>query len=285
MKQKIKLSRSDKRILFICVYLVLIIGFGVFGLMNHFKSEHLAVQKAAEEAEQKQSEQKQEIKNKNSQEAKIAEIDRRLKNNDTKGLKVVFLTFDDGPSIHSEEVLDILKQYDVKATFFSIGGDRELANTVWNRIIKEGHTLANHTLSHNYDLYNDPESFYADVQEQSDYQKEITGQEPSGLFRFPGGSLTANETCCRGIVERGYNYVDWNVSTGDAASETPEPDTIIANVVNGCAKHDVSIVLCHGEVKENTRTALPDIIKTLKEKGYTFMPMKKEYTYHRQIEI
>ena len=207
----------------------------------------------------------------------------KLRSGQTDGLKVVFLTFDDGPTEHTGEVLDILKQYGIKGTFFSKGNTGDVQTAAMKRIVAEGHTLANHTYSHNYSLYSSPSAFYADVQAQDDYIKQVTGIDPTHIFRFPGGSLNANKTCAQGILDRGYNYVDWNVSSGDAAPTTPEVESIVAAVVGGCQKYSVSVVLCHGELKANTRTALPQIIKNLQDLGYTFLPMEAGYTYPRQL--
>lgn len=213
----------------------------------------------------------------------IEAIKVKLRAGQTDGLKVVFLTFDDGPTEHTGEVLDILKQYGIQGTFFSKGNTGDIQEAAMKRIVAEGNTLANHSYSHNYSLYSNPSAFYADVQAQDDYIKRVTGMDPTHIFRFPGGSLNANKTCAQGILDRGYNYADWNVSSGDAAPTTPDVDSIVAAVVGGCQKYSVSVVLCHGELKANTRTALPQIIKNLQDLGYTFLPMEAGYTYPRQL--
>lgn len=211
-------------------------------------------------------------------------IKEKLRKGQTDGLKVVFLSFDDGPSENTNAVLDILKEYNVKGTFFTRGREGDVAVAGYKRIVSEGHTLGNHTYNHAYNLYKQPDAFYADVQKMDDYEKQITGTEPSKIFRFPGGSANANKTCCQGILDRGYNYVDWNVSSGDAAPTTPDVQSIVAAVVGGCHQHSVSVVLCHAESKANTREALPQIITNLKNEGYTFLPMAYDYTYPRQLE-
>lgn len=213
-------------------------------------------------------------------------IKSRLRSGDTAGIKVVFLTFDDGPNQHTGEVLDILNEYDAKGTFFTTLHDNENAKASYQRIVAEGHTLANHTSSHDYSLYNNPEAFYADVDALDQYQKKVTGQtETSHVFRFPGGSSNANETCVQGIVNRGWNYSDWNVSSGDGSSDPPPKDVVAQTVIAGCRSNDVSVVLCHAELKPETRSALPTIIETLQSEGYTFLPMEKDYTYPRHLEV
>lgn len=213
-------------------------------------------------------------------------IKERLRNNDTEGIKVVFLTFDDGPSDHTGEVLDILKKYDVKGTFFTLYKEGEQAETSYRRIVNEGHTLANHTCSHNYDLYNNPQAFYADIDALDGYQRSVTGlAETSHIFRFPGGSINANETCALGIVKDGWNYADWNVSCGDGSSSPPTREVVAQNIIGGCRELDVSVVLCHAETKSETLAALPTVIETLKGEGYTFLGMEWDFTYPRQLEV
>ncbi|MBU4438602.1 MAG: polysaccharide deacetylase [Firmicutes bacterium] len=213
-------------------------------------------------------------------------IKSRLRSGDTDGIKVVFLTFDDGPTEHTGEVLDILNEYDAKATFFTTLHDGENAKAMYRQIVADGNTLANHTSSHDYSLYNNPEAFYADVDQLDQYQKQVTGQtETSHVFRFPGGSSNANETCVQGIVKRGWNYSDWNVSSGDGSSDPPLKDVVAQTIIGGCRSHDVSVVLCHAELKPETRAALPTIIETLQSEGYTFLPMESDYTYPRQLEV
>jgi len=221
-----------------------------------------------------------------SAEDPLATIKTRLRNGDTKGIKVVFLTLDDGPSEHTGEVLDILKKYDVKATFFTTLHQGDTAKALYRRIVNEGHTLANHSSTHSYGLYNNPEAFYADVEALDEYQRQVTGlTETSHVFRFPGGSMNANEACALGIVEMGFNYADWNVSSGDGSSTPPTKEIAAQNIINGCRDFDVSVVLCHAETKPDTRSALPTVIETLQAEGYTFMAMEKDFTYPRQLEI
>ncbi|AFA47523.1 putative polysaccharide deacetylase [Acetobacterium woodii DSM 1030] len=216
----------------------------------------------------------------------LADIKSRLRTDDTEGIKVIFLTFDDGPTERTGEVLDLLNTYNVKGTFFTTLHDGESAKAMYNRIVDEGHTLANHTSSHDYSLYNNPDDFYADVDKLDQYQMKITGlEQTSHVFRFPGGSLNANETCALGIVDQGWNYSDWNVSSGDGCADPPPSEVIAQNVINGCHDHDVSVVLCHAELKEQTRAALPTVIETLQDEGYTFLPMENDYTYPRQLQI
>lgn len=208
----------------------------------------------------------------------------RINAGDTAGLKIVFLTFDDGPSETSNQVLDVLDQYHVKATFFTnLHSDPALAD-VYRRIVTDGHTLANHTASHSYDLYtDDPTAFMEDVQAVRDYQTQVTGQTPGMMFRFPGGSLTASQACIDAIKAAGYDYVDWNVSSGDGSSTELTPEQVANNIISQVQGQDVSVALCHAEVKPTTLQALPTIFQTLQSQGYTFYPLTDKITnYPRQ---
>ncbi len=216
----------------------------------------------------------------------LADIKSRLRSGDTAGIKVVFLTFDDGPSENTGELLDMLNEYDAQGTFFTTLHDNDNAKAMYRRIVNEGHTLANHTSSHDYSLYNNPQAFFADVDLLDQFQKTITGQkETSHVFRFPGGSTNSNEACVQGIVNRGWNYSDWNVSSGDGCSEPPPSDVIAQMIIEGCRQHDVSVVLSHAELKASSRAAIPIVIETLQEEGYVFLAMENDYTYPRHLEV
>ncbi|WP_195268185.1 polysaccharide deacetylase family protein [Eubacterium sp. 1001713B170207_170306_E7] len=216
--------------------------------------------------------------------AKMDEVKAKLAADDTADLKVVFFTFDDGPSEHTGEILDLLRKYNIKATFFTNGREGPVMEEAYRRIVDEGHTLANHTWSHQYSLYKDPAAFYADVEKLDAYQKQVTGlKQTSHLFRFPGGSLNANATCTQGILDRGYNYVDWNVVCGDGTSNSLSVEQLTKNFIEGVHGHNVSTVLCHAEQKDNTRKALDKTFKTLLKEGYTFLPMEYDMELPRQI--
>ncbi|MEG0378405.1 MAG: polysaccharide deacetylase family protein [Eubacterium sp.] len=288
------------------VWIILIIGLIIFALGSYFKyqEKRKIEQQAIEQKIMAQEAEDQAIKEKLLQlNDKLLEkkhtqpsesvktqgiitdqtLKDKLKSGETEGLKVVFFTFDDGPSAHTNEVLDLLKKHDIKGTFFTNGRKGDVAEAAYKRIVAEGHVLANHTWSHDYNLYAAPDQFYADVEALDTYQKQVTGlEETSHLFRFPGGSLNANKTCAQGLLDRGYNYVDWNVICGDGDSDQLSAATITQNFIDGVHRHDVS-VLCHAELKETTRQALDDVFSILKSEGYTFLPMEADLMYPRQL--
>ena len=188
----------------------------------------------------------------------------------------IYLTFDDGPQAGTTNViLDILKEEGVEATFFvtNVGPD-----SLIKRMYDEGHTVALHTASHNYStVYESVDSYFNDLSIINERVKRITGKY-SYILRFPGGSSnTISKIYSKGImskltaevVNRGYRYYDWNISSGDAASGSPTSEQIKNNVVNSLRKDRINMVLMH-DIKPCTRDALRDIIRYGKNNGYTF---------------
>jgi len=197
------------------------------------------------------------------------------------GSKIVFLTFDDGPGPYTAEILDILAKYKVPATFFVTDQFDEYKDLI-AREAKEGHTVAVHTYSHDYEtLYASEEAYWDDFTKMNDLIEEQTGTR-SDIFRFPGGS--SNEISYQyniGIMtaltaaasDIGLDYYDWNVDSNDAGgAETA--DEVAANVIEGIQNTDISVVLMH-DIHEYTKDALEQIIKYGQENGYTFMNIYK----------
>ena len=191
--------------------------------------------------------------------------------------KVVYLTFDDGPSPYTEELLDVLQKYDVKATFFVV--DRGYPETL-RRIAADGHTLAMHAGSHNYyKIYSSEEAYFKDLKQIQDVILKETGQI-STIVRFPGGTgNTVSRGVNQGIMTRlskmlhamNYRYFDWNVNSGDAEG-IYDSKVIYNNVIGSIMRHDVSIVLQH-DINYSSILAVEDIIKWGLKNGYTFLPL------------
>ena len=206
------------------------------------------------------------------------------------GEKICYLTFDDGPSKNTPLILDILKNYNAKATFFVINtGDIGYIQ----RIHDEGHTVGLHTYSHNYaQLYSSTDAYFNDLQQISDKVESIIGIRPT-VMRFPGGSSNkVSAKYCKGIMtqlvtlvqEKGYSYFDWNISSGDADSTTPSYTYIRNNVLNNARNKNSICVLMHdASAKTTTVQALPEIIEGLTNMGYRFAALTPEaYGYHHQ---
>lgn len=189
--------------------------------------------------------------------------------------KTVYLTFDDGPSYRTAEILDILKKEDIKATFFIIGKEGNREKELLKRIVDEGHTLGVHTYSHVYDnIYESVESYLDDFNLTYKLIYDVTGVKPD-IFRFPGGSI--NKYSSQDYIEiiaemtrRGFTYYDWNASSGDAVANAT-PKSVYSNTVQSSEGKDCIILLMHDSInKSYTVAALPGIIEYYKARGFKF---------------
>lgn len=218
-----------------------------------------------------------------------ASISRTVRVSERNKAGTVYLTFDDGPQWGTtDKILDILKEEGVEATFFVTNkGPDELIK----RMYDEGHTVALHTASHNYaTVYASVDSYFNDLNSVKARVKRITGYDAT-IIRFPGGSSnTVSRNYSVGImsiltkevVNRGYKYYDWNISSGDAAGgPAPTPTQIKNNVVNSLRKDRINMVLMH-DIKTYTRDALRDIIRFGKDNGYTFEKITMDTTMVKQ---
>lgn len=185
------------------------------------------------------------------------------------GKKKVFLTFDDGPSVYTDTILDICRSYQVKVTFFVVGKTGEKNEELYRRIVEEGHTIGMHSYSHKYsEIYESLASYQEDLEKLQAYIYEVTGVT-ADICRFPGGSSnTVSKVPMQDLIdylgEKGIDYYDWNVSSGDASGEEYTAREIADNVLNGIESNNTSIVLMHDAAdKTQTIEALPIIIEEL----------------------
>ena len=193
---------------------------------------------------------------------------------EAKPVRQIYLTFDDGPSARTDKILDILEKYDIKATFFVVGKPQEEYEILYQRIVKEGHTLGMHSYSHSYSsLYADADSFTNDLDKLQEFLYDKTGVE-STFYRFPGGSSntvskTDMDVFLDILKERKITYFDWNVSADDAANYHKSSQQIIDNCLRGIEKHEGTIViLLHdADDKKSTVEALPGLIEAIKARG------------------
>ncbi len=207
-----------------------------------------------------------------------------------KGL-TAYLTFDDGPSENTDEILDILDFYGVKATFFV--NYHEDLEAQYKAIVKRGHTIALHTYSHNYSkVYASESAFFGEMDQISDYIYSLTGVR-SKIIRFPGGSSnTISRKYNRGImavlkksvIEKGYVYQDWNVDSCDAEAANTPSRKLMANIRQSLKDHKTAVVLMHdaGQKTRTTVDTLPEIIEFFYSKGYALekMDMNTEQIHH-----
>jgi len=187
--------------------------------------------------------------------------------------KIAYLTFDDGPSeAITPKILDTLNEYQVKATFFVIGSWAKRNPELIQRAVKEGHAIGNHTYSHQYkNVYRNTDNFMNEVNACEDVLTEIIGLKPT-IFRAPGGSnLYLTDNYIDRLIEANYQYYDWNVCPGDATPIPKSARTLVDIAIRQARDKTRIIVLLHDAPNmRSTAEALPDIIKGLKNMGFSF---------------
>lgn len=192
--------------------------------------------------------------------------------------KTMYLTFDDGPSAENTgKVLAILRERNIKATFFLVGENVRRHPEVAQQIVAEGHTIGIHCDNHDYDtLYASVDSYVADFEKARQTVYEVTGVE-TNLFRFPGGSINAfnkktSKAIIREMTERGYIYYDWNASLEDAV-KNPDPKKLLENGVSTTLGRKKVVLLAH-DVVGCTNLCLEELLDSLPE--YEMKPLSEE---------
>ncbi|MCI8415970.1 MAG: polysaccharide deacetylase [Lachnospiraceae bacterium] len=192
------------------------------------------------------------------------------------GDKVVYLTFDDGPCDSTGQLLDVLEELQVPATFFVTGQyfQQEDLLKQLEEIYRKGHGLGVHTYSHRYEeIYASVETFFRDYDRMAALVEQVTGKR-NRLLRFPGGSNTGKNVKIRQALleaagERDLIYHDWNSFVGD--TEGLEPDQMLERAVGGVLGHAKSVMLLHnGPDKDAVIDILPQIVEQLRAEGYRF---------------
>ena len=191
----------------------------------------------------------------------------------------VYLTFDDGPSANTPEILSILKNHGVKATFFVTGKEGDEAKEWYDQIVADGHTLGMHSYSHKYStIYESVNAFDADFTALQSFLKNTTGMTCQ-FYRFPGGSSNqVSNTDMNEFIdylgEHGMIYYDWNVVCGDATSQIYTADELVQNVMTDVVKYKYSVVLMHDAAeKDSTVEALEKILQQLEEMDAEVLPI------------
>ena len=204
----------------------------------------------------------------------------------------VYLTFDDGPSCYTEDLLKVLKEYDVKATFFVVAGSKDYESQL-KEIADDGHAIGLHSYTHVYkEIYKDLISFKSDVQNVHDWVEDVTGID-SKIYRFPGGSASSptgldTGLCVDYLEKEGYEYYDWNSLSGDAEGCNYSYDQMIENVMCDVRKNTLneqdSIVLLHDQCSNHTTAdILPELIETLKAEGYELCAIDENAPHAKQF--
>lgn len=202
----------------------------------------------------------------------------------------VYLTFEDGPSENTAEILDVLKEKGVQATFFVTGQEGEVAHELYRRIVEEGHTLGMHSYSNKYStLYHSEDNFKEDITKLGAYLLGITGVE-SIYYRFPGGSSNQitnvpMENLIHYLNQEGLVYYDWNVSSGDSAVNAYTADEIVANVINDVVKYKTSVVLLHdAEDIAISAEALAQLIDALIAMDAEILPISEDTSVIQSVK-
>jgi len=199
------------------------------------------------------------------------------------GVKTVYLTFDDGPSENTEKVLDILDKYGAHATFFVTGAMPNYYDMI-GEAYRRGNTVGMHTFTHDYaSCYASVDAYFGDLDQIAQVIRDQIGYVPY-LMRFPGGSSnTVSRRYCSGIMStlaselpaRGYQYYDWNVSSGDGGGTLPVDELVANSTAYGNFTN--VILLCHdSSAKTTTVEALPQIIEYYQAQGFVFKAITRE---------
>ena len=193
-------------------------------------------------------------------------VNAQVDESNSDGMRRVYITFDDGPSSQTDTILDILNEYEVKATFFVTGKADSKYTDIYKRIVDEGHTLGMHSYSHRYsELYESLEGFQTDLHQLRTFLYETTGAW-STIYRFPGGSSnTVSKVDMKELINylalENITYYDWNVASGDDRNGITK-ELIVSNVMTGVPKFENAMILLHdASDKQATVDALPEIIE------------------------
>lgn len=286
-ERQIRKSKRKKESIFTIFSIIFIFSLGVF-LGSRMATRRNAVVNAATKEKSTSTNSQEEAINRRESKVDLDKINSEdkkespgeykpwmLKRSD--GKKIAYLTFDDGPSLNNTpKVLDILKQNNIKATFFLIGKNAEANKDLVKREIEEGNVVGNHTYSHQLNYKEGPEKFVQDLDKCNGVLKSIIGDNYNlKLVRFPGGSFGPKLAPFRDAVTKaGYHYVNWNDLTGDAEHNNVPVDSLLSELKKYTNGDTVVILMHDASAKTTSVQALPQVIEYLKSKGYSFDTLK-----------
>lgn len=192
-----------------------------------------------------------------------------------KDVKTVYLTFDDSPDRKvTPRILDILKQYDIKATFFVVGNQVDANPQMLRQIYQQGHRIGNHSYDHVYKkLYASSDNLLEEIhQTEVSINRALGFDYQNDIFRFPGGSFGKSDELKAAVTQAGYQYYDWNCSGEDASTKGASTSAqILKSVMDTNLGRKKVIVLLHSAApKSTTANALPQIIQYFMKQGYVF---------------
>lgn len=206
------------------------------------------------------------------------DTDSKKNNEDENKEKICYLTFDDGPTPNiTPQILKVLDDYNIKATFFVIGELAERDNDILKAVDKAGHFIGNHTYSHNYNkIYVSPSAMIGDVEKCNEVLNKYIGKT-TNVIRFPGGSF-GRTNFQESVNNAGYNFVDWNCLNGDAEALNVPPERLMERIKETMNEQNVLTVLMHdAATKQTTVQALPKIIEYIKSQGYVFKTLDEAF--------
>ena len=281
LQPKSRINRN-KIILVVMILIIIVclifITKNIIDMSNNYKvykeyEKQLSILKEEQKKKQEEIEKKRQEKLPKLTNAGRSNIDNIYKSE----IKRAFLTFDDGPSSNTSDILDILKQENVPATFFVLGTNVDKYPQTVKRIYEEGHYIANHGYSHIYSsIYQSPQSVLDEYNQCEDSVKKAIGENEynSHLFRFPGGLVggkyaeikrQANQL----LNENDILHIDWNALNGDAETGNPTIEFEMQRLQETVGNKNSVVILMHdAQAKKATAEALPQIIQYLEDNGY-----------------
>ncbi|AET60103.1 polysaccharide deacetylase [Paenibacillus terrae HPL-003] len=202
------------------------------------------------------------------------------KGNTSPSSRTIYLSFDDGPTAHTSQLLDILDKYNAKATFFMLGPEIRQHSTVMKRMVEAGHGLGLHGMTHQVKkIYASPAAALAEMNQDNEILFQATGQRTS-LIRTPYGSKPyLNKAFRDQLTGAGYHIWDWNVDSNDwRYTKNPEhfEQTVLSDIRRLTKQGRTPVVLMHD--KPSTIKVLPQIMAALQKEGYSFEPLNGNLT-------
>ncbi|MBB6218306.1 peptidoglycan/xylan/chitin deacetylase (PgdA/CDA1 family) [Anaerosolibacter carboniphilus] len=199
--------------------------------------------------------------------------------------KIAYITFDDGPSIYTEKLLQILDQYSAKATFFMLSDRIKNYSGAVKRVAEEGNAIGLHGVTHDVKkIYRSPSILVSEMNECNNALQMVTGIRTT-LIRVPYGSKPhMTEKFREAVLREGYKMWDWNVDSKDSEADYVSPSVILQNVKEQVARRNVPIILLHE--RQSTVEALPKILEHLKQEGYILIPIdgdQKPYSFWKDM--
>lgn len=284
-------SKNTNKIKLIVIILIILITFILLimtiniqsNIQSSEDSASIAIMQSQLEEEKQLKEQERIKKEEEERKAKLpvlTEVGKQnMENIYHSETKRAFLTFDDGPSNNTHQILDTLKKENVKATFFMLGKNVEIFPETTKRVYNEGHYIANHGYTHQYSsIYSSPQAVLDEYVMCNNAVKNVLGvpEYESHLFRFPGGLpggkyATIKQEAKQLLNDNNILNIDWNALTGDAETSHPEQEKLMQKLKDTSDGKNSLVILMHdAEAKKVTADMLPDIITYLREQGYEF---------------